>query len=298
MKKKINCPICEKNDCSSFLKKKIDITDPIKLYGAANGIKHSQDLVKCNNCGLIYENPRLSEELIIYGYKNSNEDGHDTQYHLRVKSFYNAISKIKEKLPVNPVILDVGSAGGAFIEAAKKHGYDNVEGIEPSTQLYEKSTERQHKIFNGDLKEFIKKNYNRKFDLVCYWDVIEHLADPKKELELTKNILNKDGLVLINFPDIGTFQAKLFGKNFWWIISVHLVHFTKDTMKNLFQLVGLETIHVSKYWQYLEFGYLIQMAIKLNFFGASFLDKLIPKFIKKLPLPYYASQTTILGKLK
>ena len=69
-------------------------------------------------------------------------------------------------------------------------------------------------------------------------------------------------------------------------------------MKHLFQIVGLETVHVSKYWQYLEFGYLIQMAIKLNFFGASFLDKLIPKFLKKLPLPYYASQTTIVGKLK
>tara|TARA_B100000900_G_C20444271_1_gene660356 strand:- start:20 stop:916 length:897 start_codon:yes stop_codon:yes gene_type:complete len=298
MKKNINCPLCEKDDHSIFLKKKFEELDPIKLYGAANGIKNTQDLVKCNNCDLIYENPRLDEELIIHGYTHSNEDGHDTQYDLRVKSFYNALLKIKKKLPKNPMILDVGSAGGAFIEAAKMHGFDNVEGIEPSKQLYEKSISRNHKIFNGDLKEFIKINDTKKFDLVCYWDVIEHLAYPKKELELSKKILNNNGLLLINFPDIGTFQAKLFGKNFWWIISVHLVHFTKVTMKSLLEKVGFDTIHVSRYWQYLELGYLIEMAIKLNFVGARFLNKLIPKFLKKLPLPYYASQTTVLGKLK
>ena len=297
MKKNINCPICENNDHSSFLKKKIEVLDPIKLYGAANGIKDTQDLVKCNICSLIYENPRLSEQLIIDGYKYSNEDGHDTQYHLRVKSFYKAISKIKKKLPPDPHILDVGSAGGAFIEAALQHGFKNVEGIEPSEQLFEKATKRNLKIFNGDLKEFVRKN-DKKFDLICYWDVIEHLADPKKELELSKKILNNDGLLLINFPDIGTLQAKLFGKNFWWIISVHLVHFTKNTMERLLDLVGFKTVYISKYWQYLELGYLIEMAIRLNFFGASTLNKLTPKFIKKLPIPYYASQTTVLGKLK
>ena len=297
MKININCPICENNDHSSFLKKKIEVLDPIKLYGAANGIKDTQDLVKCNNCSLIYENPRLDEQLIIDGYKYSNEDGHDTQYHLRVKSFYKAISKIKKKLPQDPHILDVGSAGGAFIEAALQHGFKNVEGIEPSEQLFEKATKRNLKIFNGDLKEFVKKS-DKKFDLVCYWDVIEHLADPKKELELSKKILNNDGLLLINFPDIGTLQAKLFGKNFWWIISVHLVHFTKNTIGRLLDLVGFETVYISKYWQYLELGYLIEMAIRLNFVGASTLNKLTPKFIKKLPIPYYASQTTVIGKLR
>ena len=117
-------------------------------------------------------------------------------------------------------------------------------------------------------------------------------------MELSKKILKDDGLLLINFPDIGTLQAKLFGKNFWWIISVHLVHFTKNTMRRLFDLVGFKTVYVSKYWQYLELGYLIEMAIRLNFIGASTLNKLTPQFIKKLPIPYYASQTTVLGRLK
>lgn len=298
MKKKINCPLCDKNDYSIFIKKKINIIDPVKLYGAANGIKNTQDLVKCNYCKLIYENPRLDEELIIHGYANSNEDGHDTQYHLRVKSFYKAISKIKKKLPEDPLILDIGSAGGAFIEAAKNHGFKKVEGIEPSNKLCDRSKSRNHKVFNGDLKSFMKQYKDQKFDLICYWDVIEHLAYPKKELELAKKIMKDDGLILINFPDIGTFQAKLFGSNFWWIISVHLVHFTKDTMKKMLSLVGMETIYISRYWQYLELGYLIEMAIRLNFFGAKFINKITPTFLKKIPLPYYASQTTLLGKIK
>ena len=69
-------------------------------------------------------------------------------------------------------------------------------------------------------------------------------------------------------------------------------------MKSLLEKVGFDTVHMSRYWQYLELGYLIEMAIRLNFIGARFLNKLTPKFLKKLPLPYYASQTTVLGKLK
>ena len=34
MKKNVNCPLCENNDYSVFLKKKIEVLDPTKLYGA------------------------------------------------------------------------------------------------------------------------------------------------------------------------------------------------------------------------------------------------------------------------
>ena len=117
-------------------------------------------------------------------------------------------------------------------------------------------------------------------------------------MELSKKILKNNGLLLINFPDIGTLQAKIFGKNFWWIISVHLMHFTKETMNKLLELLGYKTIYMSKHWQYLELGYLLEIAMRLNFIGSTVINKLIPKFIKKVPIAYYASQTTILGRLK
>ena len=47
------------------------------------------------------------------------------------------------------------------------------------------------------------------FDMICLWDVIEHLTDPKDSLRIIRDLLKPDGVLLINYPDIDTWQARL-----------------------------------------------------------------------------------------
>ena len=74
------CPVCDKSQVEVFLEPWINELDPAKLYGAASGIPGTQRLVKCVNCGMIFESPRYDAYTIIKGYMASQEEDHDSQY--------------------------------------------------------------------------------------------------------------------------------------------------------------------------------------------------------------------------
>jgi SAM-dependent methyltransferase len=274
----------------------VHIDDPAQLYGAASGIPGTQTLVRCSDCGMIYENPRYPAEVIVQGYMASNDAGHDSQHAMRVLSFRRALKKVERFLPPpGSRVLDIGTAGGAFIEAAGQHGYDAY-GMEPSRYLADMCKARGLKVEQGTIESHTFAPGS--FDMVCLWDVIEHLPDPKAALSEIRRLLKPDGVLLINYPDIGTWQAKLAGKRFWWILSVHLHHFTSSSIREICRRAGFEAFHFQRYWQTLEFGYLERMAIHYKIPLASLLTRMTPGFIQRVAVPYYASQTTALARVR
>ncbi len=59
---------------------------------------------------------------------------------------------------------------------------------------------------------------------------------------------------------MGTWQAKLAGKNFWWFLSVHLHYFDRHSIRVLLEKKGFELISVRRHFQRLELGYLFDVA--------------------------------------
>jgi len=297
MKTKIeqHCPICGSDQFTVKFEPWVDEKDPAKLYGAASGIPGTQRLVTCLSCGLIYENPRFDAQTIIQGYMSSQDSGHDSQYPSRVNSFFRTLKKHKRFLPPpGAKVLDIGTAGGAFLDAAKQFGYDAY-GMEPSMDLVARGKARGLKIEQGTIENH-HFEYGS-FDMVCLWDVIEHVPDPTAALLEIRKLLKPEGILLINYPDIGTWQAALAGKRFWWLLSVHLQHFTRNTLSDLCSRTGFKAFHFQRYWQTLEFGYLEGMAVHYKIPLASLITRLTPNFIQKIPIPYYASQTTALARI-
>lgn len=291
----INCPVCDTREFSVTYEPWVDETDPSKLYGAASGIPGTQRLVTCKHCGLLYENPRFPADVIIQGYMASNDAGHDSQHAMRADSFFRALKKLSRHLPsAGAKVLDIGTAGGAFLDAATRFGYD-AWGMEPSRYLVEKGKERGVKIEQGVIENhtFAKSS----FDMVTLWDVLEHVPDPRDALTRIRELLRPGGILLINFPDIGTWQARIAGRRFWWILSVHLQHFSPATIRNICNRTAFDAFHFQPYWQTLEFGYLERMAVHYKIPLAALGERLTPKFIKTMPIPYYASQTTALARL-
>ncbi len=289
------CPVCDSDQQEIKFEPWVDESDPAMLYGAASGIPGTQRLVSCLHCGMIYESPRYDAKTIVQGYMTSNEAEHDSQYHMRVYSFFQALKKQAKRLPPSgSKVLDIGTAGGAFLDAAKQYGYDAY-GMEPSMDLVERGKVRGLNIEQGTIENH---DFDAgSFDMVCLWDVIEHLPDPKIALVEIKKLLKPNGILLINFPDIGTWQAKLAGKKFWWILSVHLHHFTRNSITDICQRTGFEAFHFQRYWQTLEFGYLERMAVHYKIPLTALITRLTPKFIQRIPIPYYASQTTALVRV-
>lgn len=296
MRKLICCPICSSKKFKVILSATVKNDDPSTLYGAASGVRGSQQLVKCSMCTHIYENPMLEECEILNGYLASKEGDYDSQHNMRVLSFYNALRRNKALLPkASSNVLDVGTGGGAFLEAASRFGYI-AKGLEPSAYLTECSKARGLDVVCGTLTQTnLEPN---SFDLLTMWDVIEHIYDPLTAIKNAKKLLVKDGTILLNIPDIGTSMARIVGNFNWWFLSVHLHHFKSSTISMLAESVGMQVVSRRRYWQTLQFGYLQSIAEKLGVPFATEVMKATPELIKNLQVSYYASQYTYILKSK
>jgi len=290
----IGCNLCGRDNYQVIYEAKqmqVQERDLFGVYRASADEFLFDQLVKCKHCGLIYINPRLNYDTILKIYETGEDHDFISQAKAREKTFLNYI-KLIEKYASKGKILDVGTGSGAFLNAAKKRGWQ-VYGIEPNKWLREWA----RKSYGIDIKNgtLIQQKYpDNFFDVVTLWDVLEHLGDPKAELWEIKRILKPSGLLVINFPNISSLLAKLAGRKWWFLLSVHLYYFTPQTLKKLLSLTGFSTLKTSMHFQYLSLGYLAYRAKAYNRGAYKIADRIINTLgLGDMLIPYYASQTNI-----
>lgn len=291
---KIKCNLCGQNDAKVIqepTRKNVSFMD---VFSAAGGVRGTQRIVRCNNCSLVYVSPRFKENQIAKGYRESLDHGHSQEERGRRKTFEKAIILLEKIYKKKGRLLDVGCANGLFIEVAKKNGWDSF-GVEISKEFKIKAQQKGLKVYQGTLQEQIfEKNY---FDVITYWDVLEHVYNPKKELMLAHKLLKPSGLILVNYPDFGSIPARLSGKHWWFLLSVHLYYFTRETLLKFFNKTGFSPLFYKRHWQYLELGYLTSMFSLYSKAISIFALKMLKATgFNSLLIPYYAGQSTIIAR--
>jgi 2-polyprenyl-3-methyl-5-hydroxy-6-metoxy-1,4-benzoquinol methylase len=189
----------------------------------------------------------------------------------------------------------VGCAGGFFLKAAENAGW-NATGIELSRHLYEFGTkELGVTIIPGTLDRTDLPE--KSFDLITFWDVLEHVADPKATLLKARRLLKPGGYLLVNYPDFDSVGAKLLGRRWWFLIDVHIYYFTPTTLKKLVEGLGFRVTAQRRHYQQLRFGYLADRIAKIvPFVGRGLAKGAQGLGLKNLPITYYASQKTTLAR--
>jgi hypothetical protein len=54
--------------------------------------------------------------------------------------------------------------------------------------------------------------------------------------------LKEDGLLVINYPDIGSWIARLMGRSWVFLLDVHLYYFTRATIHKLLDDAGFDVV--------------------------------------------------------
>ena len=92
----------------------------------------------------------------------------------------------------SPTILDVGCGGGTFLEICKESN-GVVEGVDPSPDSLKDG-------FAVHLGNFNALNFQKQYDVITFWGVLEHLFDPMYAVKKSINLLKNDGLIYSKYP--------------------------------------------------------------------------------------------------
>jgi len=259
---KVNCNLCGESNDKPYMK--IKYIDYIKrrpeLVSDSDPIMKNKELadnvfniVKCKKCGLVYVVPRLTEESLRALYQeeyfsdlyNDQSEAHKNRretFKVEIKELEALIKKTRN----GKKILDVGCGGGFFLDSLddswEKYGAE----INSCAKKYGEETFGLN-ISCGKLKNI--KFPDETFDVVKIRGTIEHLSDPKGELEEIYRILRKGGLIAVNTPNIGSLCGKLYKEKFRLADPIHHVYyFSTKTLVRMLREVGYTGEKVSYHY--------------------------------------------------
>jgi 2-polyprenyl-3-methyl-5-hydroxy-6-metoxy-1,4-benzoquinol methylase len=229
------CPVCGNTHFSPFL--------ACKDYLIS---KQDFTIQQCTNCGFRLTNPRPTADRIGEYYKSEDYVSHNDSGGGLINTAYRAVrtytlqSKLSHINKLNKgagKILDVGCGTGAFLETCRKGGW-SVMGMEPDPDARAISVQKLNVAIRSSLDELKGAG---PFDIISLWHVLEHIPDLNQVIPQLRDLLAKEGTLLIAVPNSDSYDATYF-KAYWAAYDVprHLHHFTPSTIEPLFRKHGFQ----------------------------------------------------------
>ena len=236
-------------------------------------------IYKCNKCELKFSElaAALPNKRVEDKYNNIVDNIYIDEIPQRQKYFSGLYKKISYNFNKDQSVLEVGSYYGVFGNIIKPN-VKNYSGVELSKHGSDYSKKNYNlEIFNETIEEHSKRQF--KYDIIVMADVIEHFSDPFKMLETIEKILKPDGLLIFTTYNMDSLYAKITGKNYHWILPMHLFYFSNKTLKNICLENNLEIYKIKNDSRVVSFYYLLNK-LALIFPKLKFLFQYINK-IKK-----------------
>jgi len=225
---------------------------------------------KCN-CGMVYISPILKEEIIekYYGDSKSSQQWLqvlEAQEDLDREKFDHLLRILSHHVyDVKPRLLDVGASYGFFLSIAQSHMWNyNCVGLELSEgaiELYkERGYDDKFPLYSMKLEDYKHTPQFQKPNVMTFWEVLEHLPDPKKVLKDAHDMLEPNGVIAVLVPNLEAKtnrilheKSKTFGAN-------HLNYWCRQTLRQQLIEAGFHVEEdgtiigdVNTWWNHLNF---------------------------------------------
>ncbi len=152
-------------------------------------------------------------------------------------------------------LLDVGAYCGYFLEVAREGGYQ-AEGLELSRWAAEHARRAGFTVWCETLTE--RALSSATYDVLTLWDVVEHFADPRAELQAAFRLLRPGGRLYVSTIDAGSLVARLLGSRWPWLMDMHLFYFDRSTLAVLLEEVGFRVVGRQSYTHTVSADYLLR----------------------------------------
>jgi len=221
----------------------------------------------CPNCRLVFYDPRLAGSDVLYEQLQSF-----AFYYLEDKWEHRAALKFIK--PAHAV-LEIGCGNGVFLSLlSMTHKITGV-GIELNSKALAEAKSRGLNVVKCDLSAFVSQ-HSCVFDVVCHFQVLEHVPNPRQFIGDCCALLRPGGLLILGVPN-GDGFLKLMDNNLLNMPPHHISVFSRKTLQYVADLFSLDMVEIRN--EPLS-------DLHLNWFCNAFIDR-IPK-VKYITWPCVA----------
>ncbi|UQZ89198.1 hypothetical protein C4J81_08300 [Deltaproteobacteria bacterium Smac51] len=221
------CPVCDEPPAQGLFVK--------------DGFRH----VRCHKCGLIYVSLILREDVIDQywreemawvGVLNSTP-----QQELDRLKYQYGLDLVSGRLTGRRV-LDIGSGPGGFVRLAEEQGWQAT-ALELNQESSKKLAAEGYQVIVKHLE--VTDLPSESYDLICLWEVLEHLPAPRMMLAEARRLLAPGGLFLILVPNVNSLVTRLLHeKSNTFGGHSHLNHFGPESLADLIGRAGLKVVEM------------------------------------------------------
>ncbi len=211
-------------------------------------------MVRCPSCGLVFQDPQPREQVLAASYY------HDPEFSALLLGLLRdfTVERARDKLallraagamPAEGRALDVGCSSGAWLEVASAEGLAAT-GVEIGDRTAAQARARGLDVRTGTLEQCFPDGAEERFELITFWDVLEHLPDPRRELTIAGRLLAPDGILAATFPNVEGWYPRLTYRliarrvGVWEYpeLPVHLYDFAPATARRLLERCGFRVV--------------------------------------------------------
>jgi len=230
---KVNAGIYKKQDVRCFCGSNdyTQITDKDRY-----GIDYSLRL--CKNCGILYSNPRMTEESfkLFYetDYRNIYSDRGEVGETSRIKDLVYDTLKDYE-LPLPKTVFEIGCGTGSNLKY-----FDECMciGVDYDSKAIEKGKAMGLDLYAGGLE--VLEELNKKADLIIMNHVLEHFTDIERDLKRVRNLLSDKGVLYVGVPGLYRWDRNSLFQN------AHNYQFCGNTLCYLMYCCGFEEYYLNE----------------------------------------------------
>jgi len=228
-----SCPICDR-----------------AAAGPALEQQGSYSLFSCPLCGLQFWSPRVLPTSEWYELMYSGRDAKLLPLEPGHKYFLS-----DPKAPRSGDLLDVGCGTGNFLVASRDKGF-RVSGTELDASAAKFAREKLslENIFPFSIVDFTAQYPVAKYDVVTFFEVLEHQADPAAFLNSVVSCVRPGGTIALSVPNRDRW---LTGPDVFDYPPNHFLRWNEAALRNILRRFGFQIVSVRQ--QPVDFPYAVSM---------------------------------------
>jgi 2-polyprenyl-3-methyl-5-hydroxy-6-metoxy-1,4-benzoquinol methylase len=178
---------------------------------------------RCNDCGLVFLNPRVDEKELGQFYTASylpyRVEEAWGKYASFVKKDQEHIDKARvkrltkhSKLSAQCRILDIGCGKPTFLASLRNSTQANLIGLDFSDEGWKNDRDTYHNIDlrTGEIEDL---GNEKPMDIITMWHYLEHDYQPQQHLKQILNYAHEETRLIIEVPNFNSYTRKKFGKH-------------------------------------------------------------------------------------